>query len=146
MQPDFGKALSWYRLAADQGNKNGIDNLQALTNILQQQGDDAWQAANESASDAALAQAQRRERIQDLHRRINELEADAAQQDNLADRLEHTGKTNDAMGKIFNAIGSISAIQYRQQAQQYRDQAAGLRDELAQTENQSQFSANVPVQ
>jgi hypothetical protein len=67
------------------------------------------------------------------------------QQDILADQLEHTGKTNDAIGKIFNAIGSISAVQYRQQAQKYRDEAAGLRDELAQIENQSQFSANVPA-
>jgi hypothetical protein len=50
------------------------------------------------------------------------------------------------MGKIFNAIGSISAVQYRQQAQQYCAQAAGLRDELAQSESQSQFSAQVPVQ
>jgi hypothetical protein len=74
----------------------------------------------------------------DLHRRINELDADARQQDILADQLEHTGKTNNAMGKIFNAIGSVGAIQCRQQA-------ATLRDELAQSENQSQFSANVPT-
>src|SRR5258707_17705 len=96
MQPDFGKALSWYRLAADRGNKNGIDNLQALTDILQDQGDSAWDFANRSANDAAIAQAQRRERIHDLNRRINELDADAAQQDNLADQLEHSGKKNDA--------------------------------------------------
>jgi hypothetical protein len=118
-------------------------NLQALTNILKDQGDDAWEAANESASDAAIAQAQRRQRIQDLHRRFNELDADARQQDTFADQLEHPGKTND-VGKI-NAIDSISAVQYRQQAPEYRDEAAGLRDELAQTENQSQFSANVPA-
>jgi hypothetical protein len=48
------------------------------------------------------------------------------------------------MGKIFNALGTVGAIQYRQQAQKDRAESATLRDQLAQTENQSQFSASVP--
>jgi TPR repeat protein len=143
VQPDNGKALAWYRLSADQGNQNGINNLRAFAAILKQYDDSVWDAANASATDAAIVQAQRQERIKDLVRRINELEADAAQQDNFADQLEHSGKKNDAMGKIFNALGTVGAVQYRLQAQKDRAEAATLRDQLAQTENQSQFSAIV---
>jgi TPR repeat protein len=143
VQPDNGKALAWYRLSADQGNQNGINNLRAFTAILKQQDDSVWDSANASATDPAILQAQRQERIKDLVRHINELDADAAEQDNFADQLEHSGKKNDALGKIFNALGTVGAVQYRQQAQKDRAEAAGLRGQLAQTESQFQFSSNV---
>ena len=47
--------------------------------------------------------------------------------------------------KLFVTLGSVGAVQYRQQAQKDRAESATLRDQLAQTENQSQFSANVPA-
>jgi hypothetical protein len=47
--------------------------------------------------------------------------------------------------RISTAASTNSGVQYRQQAQKYRAEAANLRDELAATENQSQFSANVPA-
>jgi hypothetical protein len=48
------------------------------------------------------------------------------------------------MGKIFNAIGTVGAVQYRVKAQKDRAESATLRGQLVQTEDQSQFSANVP--
>jgi TPR repeat protein len=142
VQPDDGKALAWYRLSADQGNIHGLNNLQAFKEILEDRGEAVWQ----SASDAAIAQAQQRVRIQDLHSRINTLEAEANQQDSLADQLEHTGKgKTDKITKVFNAMGTVGAVKFRVEAAKYRAEASRLREELAGIENQNQFSANVPV-
>jgi hypothetical protein len=146
VQQDDGKALAWYRLSADQGNTDGRDNLEAFTDVLKDRGERVWESANASASDAAIAQAQRREKIQDLSSRLNTLDADANQQDRLADQLEHAGEgKHDGMTKLFNAMGSVGAVKFRLAAQLDRAQAARLREELAGIENQNQFSANVPA-
>jgi len=145
MQPDFGKALSWYRLAADQGNKNGIDNLQALTDILQDPGDSAWDFANRSANDAAITQAQRRERIQDLNRRINELDC----------RRRSTGTTsptnsNTPARKTTPSAKSSTPSHHQRRSipasrpKNIAPKPATCATQLAQTEYQSQFSAIVP--
>src|SRR5260370_1939833 len=68
-------------LSADQGNSHSKNNLQGLTDDLQGRGEAVSQFANSPVSDAAMAQAQRWANIQDLHRRINEVEADALHQD-----------------------------------------------------------------
>jgi hypothetical protein len=146
VQQDDGKALAWYRLSADQGNTDGRDNLEAFTDVLKDRGERVWESANASASDAAIAQAQRRANIQDLSSRINTLEANANQQDRLADQLEHAGKgKSDGMTKLFNAMGSVSAIKFRLEAQMDRAEAARLRGELARIENQDKFSVGVPA-
>ena len=111
VEADDAKALTWYGLAADQGNIHGKNNLQGLTDDLTDRGEAVWQFANSPVSDAAMAQAQRWANIQDLHRRINEEEADALHQDDLADQLEHTGNgKNGAITKLINAMGSVGAV------------------------------------
>src|SRR5260370_37151167 len=95
-------------LSADQGNSHSKNNLQGLTDDLQGRGEAVSQFANSPVSDAAMAQAQRWANIQDLHRRINEVEADALHQDDLVDQLEHTGNgKNGAMTQLITAKGRI---------------------------------------
>jgi TPR repeat protein len=143
VEPDNAKALSWYGLAADQGSIQGKNNLQVFTDDLEDSGGGTTLSPK---NDPAILQAQRWAKIQDLHRRINEVETDALQQDEFADQLEHTGKgKNDGMTKLFNAIGSVGAVKYHIQADKDRNEAAGLREELAQTENESQSSTSVPA-
>jgi hypothetical protein len=145
MEPDDAKAITWYRLAADQGNIHGKRNLQGSTDELQDRGEGVWQSANYSASDAAIAEAQRWANIQDLHRRINEVEADALHQDDLADQLEHTGNgKSGGVTKLINAMGSVGAVKFRFEAEKYRGVAARLRDELAQTESQNKSTIPAP--
>jgi TPR repeat protein len=145
VKSDNAMALTWYGLAADQGNVQGENNLQSLTDDLQDNGGGEWQSATSAVSDAAVAQAQRREKIQDLHRRIDKVEADALYQDDLADQLEHTGKgKSGAVVKVINAMGTVGAVKFRIEAAKYRAEAAQLRDELAQIESQKQSSAGVP--
>lgn len=73
-----------------------------------------WQFSNSPVSDAAMVQAQRWTNIQDLHRRMNEVEADALHQDDLADQLEHTGNgTSGAVTKVIKAMGSVGAVKFR---------------------------------
>jgi TPR repeat protein len=112
MEADDAKALTWYGLAADQGNSHGKNNLQALTDDLQDRGEAVLQFANSPVSDVAMAQAQRWANIQDLHRRINEVEADALHQDDLVDQFEHNGK-GFGITKIINAMGNGGAVPYR---------------------------------
>jgi TPR repeat protein len=143
VEADDAKALTWYRLAADQGNIHGKRNLQGFTDELEDRGE--GQSAISSVSDAAIAQAQRWANIQDLHRRINEEEADALHQDDLADQLEHTGNgKNGAITKLINAMGSVGAIKFRIEAEKYRAVAARLRDELAPIESQNQPTIPAP--
>jgi TPR repeat protein len=131
VEADDAKALTWYGLAADQGNIHSKKNLQGLTDDLTDRGEAVWQFANSPVSDAAMAQAQRWANIQDLHRRINEVEADALHQDDLVDQLEHTGNgKGGGITKIINAMGSVGAVKFRIEAEKYRATAARLRDEL----------------
>src|ERR1700674_2927365 len=123
MEPDDTKALTWYRLADDQGNRNSINKLDSFTAELKERGSGVFESANAPVTDAAIAQAQRWANIQDLHRRINELEADALHQDDLADQLEHTGKGGGGVTKIINAIGSVGAVKFHIEAAKYRDEA-----------------------
>jgi TPR repeat protein len=139
MEPDDVKAWTWYRLAADQGNIHGIRNLQALTFELKDRGQEVWQS-----TDAAIAQAQRWANIQDLHRRINEVEANALYQGAVTDGLVTKGKS-DGITKLFNALGSAVAVKPHFEAEKYREEAARLRDELAQIENENRSSASVPA-
>src|SRR6266851_4444386 len=146
VEPDDARALTWYRMAADQGNRHGINNLDYFTAVLEERGSGVLEAAESPVTDAAIEQAQRWATIQDLHRRIAGLEADARHQDDLADQLEHTGKgKSDAITKLFNAIGSVPAVKFHVEAAKYRDQAARLREELARIENQNPSSASVPA-
>jgi hypothetical protein len=145
VEPDDAKAVTWYRMSADQGNRRGIDNLDAFKEVLEDRCSGCWEAANTTVTDAAIARAQRWARIQDLQARIAGLEGDAQNQDELANQLEHTGKgKNDAITKIFNAIGSVPAVKYHMDAAKYRDEAARLREELARVENQDKSSAPDP--
>src|SRR6266853_3466135 len=103
VQPDDAKAVTWYRMSADLGNRRGADNLDAFKNVLEIRGSGDWDAANTTVTDAAIARARRWANIQDLQRRIAGWEGDAQNQDDLANQLEHTGKgKNDAITKIFN--------------------------------------------
>jgi TPR repeat protein len=94
VKTDNARALTWYSLAADQGNVQGKNNLQIFTDDLQDSGGGEWQNATAAVSDAVIAQAQRWANIQDLHGRIDKVETDALYQDDLADQLEHTGKVS----------------------------------------------------
>jgi hypothetical protein len=134
VEPDDAKALTWYGLSADLGNVHGKNNLQALTDDLE---DSGTEGAHSSASDAAIAQAQRWANIQDFHRDIDKVEADALYQDGLVDQLEHTGHgKSDAITKVFNAMGTVGAVKFRIEAEKDRAEAARLRDKLAQIESQ----------
>ena len=65
----------------------GQNNLQIFTDNLQDNGGE-WQNATAAVSDAAIAQAQRWAKIQDLHGRIDKVEADALYQDDLVEQLD----------------------------------------------------------
>jgi hypothetical protein len=135
--------LSWYLLAADQGNIHGQRNVEDFTSDLEERG--AYQSATAHVNDAALARAERWGKIDNLQRRIAGLEGDAQNQDDLAYQLEHTGKgKNDALTKMFNAVASVPATKYHFEAAKYRAEAAQLRAELAQIENQSTASVPAP--
>jgi hypothetical protein len=140
VETDNAMALTWYGLAADQGNAKGANNLQILTDDLEDNGGDR-QNATSPVSDAAITQAQRWTKIQDLHRRIDKAEADAIYQDDLVDQLTHTGKgKTGVVVNVMNAMGSVGAVKFRIDAEKYRAQATRLRDELAQLESQSPSS------
>jgi hypothetical protein len=144
VKTDNAKALTWYGLAADQENTKGQNNLQILTDNLQDGGE--WQNATLPVSDAVIAQAQRWAKIKDLHSRIDKAEAEALYQDDLVEQLTHTGKgKSGAVVKVINAMGSVGAVKYRIEAEKYRAEAARLHDELAQIESQNQASGGVPA-
>jgi TPR repeat protein len=137
VKTDNARALTWYGLAADLGNVQGSNNLQILTDNLQDDGGE-WQNATAPVSDAVIAQAQRWAKIQDLHRRIDKAEAEAVYQADYAYQDEHIGHGKSAaMTKVFNAMGSVGAIQHHLEAEKYRAEAERLRDELAQIEGQN---------
>jgi hypothetical protein len=141
---DNARALTWYGLAADLGNIRGQNNLQTLTDNLEDDGGE-WQSATRAVSDAAIAQAQRWAKVQNLRARIDKAEAEILYLDDVVDQLEHTGKgKSGAVVKVINAIGSASAIKYRIEADKDRADAARLRDELAQTESQSSVGVSAP--
>jgi hypothetical protein len=145
VKPDDARAVTWYRMSADLGNRRGAINLDAFKNVLEIRGPGNWDAANTTVTDAAIARAQRWAKIDDLQRRIAGLEGDAQNQDDLADQIEHIGKgKNDAITKIFNAVGSVPATKYHIEAAKYRAEAARLREQLAQIENQSTASVTAP--
>jgi len=136
---DNARALTWYSLAAEQGNLQGKNNLQIFTHDLEDGGE--WQSATVPVSDAVIAEAQRWAKIRDLHRRIDKAEADALNQDDLADQLEHFGKGKvDGITKVMDAMGSVGAVKFRVEAEKYRAEAARLRDQLAQTESPNRSS------
>lgn len=145
MTVDLGQALTWYRLSAEQGNQNGIDNLKALTAILKSGDGSQWAAANASAADAAAAQTERSRRIKELHRRIEELEFDARQEESLAARAQQPARGSGAGAAILNTLSAFGSARFQLEAAQYHDQAARLREELAELENQNQFAASVPT-
>src|SRR5262249_49185523 len=129
---DNARALTWYGLAADRGNVKAQNNLQILTDNLQDDGGE-WQNATSPVSDAAIAQAQLCAKIQDLHRQIDKVETDALYQDDLVEQLTHTGNgKSGAIVKVINATGSVIAVKYRIEAEKDCAEAAHLRDELAQ--------------
>ena len=133
--------MTWYGLAADLGSVQGKNDLQALTDDLQDDGGE-WQNATIRVSDAAITQAQRWAKIQDLHRRIDASESHALYQDDYANQLEHIGHGKSvAMTKVFNAMGSVGAVQHRTEAEKSHLEATHLRDELAQVESQIQPAA-----
>ena len=145
VQTDNGRALTWYGLAADQGSIQGSNNLESLTDDLEDD-DGNLQDAPTPIGDAAIAQAQVWEKIQNLRGQIDHVEADALYQDDLVDQLEHTGNgKTGAVVKTINALGSAIAVKYRVQAQRDRAEAAQLRDELAETEGRTPSSAGVPA-
>ena len=74
---DNARALTWYGLAAEQGNIQGKNDLQVFTDDLQDSGGGEWQNATAALSDAVIAEAERGAKIQDLHGRIDKVEADA---------------------------------------------------------------------
>jgi len=145
VEPNDAKAVTWYRMSADQGNRRGNDNLHAFEEALEDRCSGCWEAANTRVTDPAIARAQRWVNIQDLQRRIAGLEGDAQDQDDLAYQLEHTGKgKNDALTKLFNAVGSVPAVKYHIEAAKDRDEAARLREELAKLENEERFTTSDP--
>jgi hypothetical protein len=77
-----------------------------------------WQYATVAISDAVIAQAQRWAKIQDLHGRIDKVEAEALYQDDLVEQLTHigNGKTG-AVVKAMNAMGSVGAVKFRLEAE-----------------------------
>jgi hypothetical protein len=115
--PDLSQALAWYRMAADQGNKTAIENLQALAEHLQAVDADLWKAASAEAQQAADAQAARRVRIANLQRQIVDLEMDA--------RLAEPSATAPA------SAPAMGTVKLRKEADKYRAEAARLRAELA---------------
>lgn len=145
VRTDNARALTWYGLADDLGNVKGKNNLQALTDDLQDDSGE-WQNATLPVSDAAIVQAQRWAKIRDLHRSIDAAEAKALYQDDYADQLEHIGHGKSAaMANAFNAMGSVGAVQHRTEAEKYRAEAVRLHDELARVGSQSQSAAGVPA-
>jgi TPR repeat protein len=149
VEPDDAKAVTWYSMSADQGNRRGIDNLDYFKGVLEDRGSGDWEAANFTVTDAAIARARRWANIQDLQRRIAGLEGDAQNQEDIANDLEHMGKgkngKNDAISKLMNAIGSVPAVKNHMDAAKYREEAARLREELAQIENENQSFPSVPA-
>jgi TPR repeat protein len=134
---DNARALTWYGLAADQGSVQGSNNLQILTDNLQDSGGE-WQSATVAVSDDAIVKAQRWAKIQDLHHQIDHVEGEALYQDDLVDQLTHTGKgKSGAVVKVMNGMGSVIAVKYRVEADKCRAEAARLRDELARAESQN---------
>ncbi|HKS65987.1 MAG TPA: tetratricopeptide repeat protein, partial [Candidatus Acidoferrales bacterium] len=137
VQADDARALSWYQLSAARGNINGERNLEALSADLDEDGDS--QNATPAVHDPAIDQAQRWADIQDLHRRIDAVEADASYQEDIASQLEHMNKgKTDGVSKIFKVMGTVGAAKYHLLAAKDRDEAASLRDQLARVEDQSQ--------
>ena len=147
MKPDDAKAVAWYRLAADQGNVHGKNNLEAFEDELKERG--FWESANEPVSDAAIEMVQRRAHIRDLRAQIAGLETDALAQENSADELANMGdngkKKNDPIAKVMDAFGTVVGVKPLLDAAKSREEAARLREELARLEYLDQSSANVPV-
>jgi len=131
-------ALTWYDLAANQGNTQGQNNFQALV-------DDAQSTA--LVSDPALEPARRWAKIRELHAGIDKAEAQALGEDDYADEFEHFGKgKKDALAKVMDTLGTVPAARHRVEAAKYRAEAAHLRDQLVQIESQNQVSAGIPAQ
>ena len=118
---DVAQAVAWYRMAADQGNKTGLENVKTLSKDLQTTDPELWKAISAAAHEAGETQAARREHIAKLQQEITDLELDARQEDGLAEQVS---------GPV-NGIGTIGPVRLRKEADQYRTQAARLRAELA---------------
>jgi hypothetical protein len=145
VQVDNARALTWYGLAGDLGNTKGQNNLQSLTDDLEDDGRE-WQNASRRVSDAAIAQAQHWANIRDLQRRIDAAEAHALYQDDYAGQLQHMGHGKSAaMTKVFNTIGSVAAVQHSAEAEKAHAYAVRLRDQLAQIEAPSHSAAGIPA-
>ena len=137
VQQNDAEAIAWYTLSAQQGNGHGQNNLQALNEDLQDRNENGDSSI--VRNDSALATAQNWAEIRDLRARITGLEADALNQDDLANQLEHTGNgKHDAITKMFNAMGSVGAVKFHLEAAKYRAEADRLREQLAGLESQTQ--------
>jgi TPR repeat protein len=143
VKPDDAEALAWYQLSADQGNARGQNNLSALQEDLEVNGD----SADGPVNDPVLEMVQRRARIRDLRAQITGLETDALAEDNSADDLAHMGNNgknkNGGIAKAMNALGTVVGEKPRVDAAESREEAARLREELARLESLDQTSANV---
>ena len=82
--------------------------MRILTFDLREGGGGSWQNATAAVHDATIDQARRWADIQDLHRRIDRVEADALYQDDLVDQLEHMNKgKTDAVSKLFKTSRDV---------------------------------------
>jgi hypothetical protein len=115
--PDYGKALAWYRTAAEHGNQTASRNLALLTAQLRMDSAE-WTAANTASQRDASEQRARRARIAELQREVSELEWQAEQEENLC---ADAGQTKNGGLKL-----QADAEQYRAEATRLRAQLASL--------------------
>lgn len=103
VEQNDAEALAWYRLAAENGNVPGRNNLHVLIEQLKDAGGGVWSSAEAAqVRDPELDRAQNWKDIRDLRAQIMGLEADAVQQDQLAEQLESMGKgKTDVVSKNF---------------------------------------------
>jgi len=103
--------VAWYRLAADQGNVHGKNNLEAFKDELEERGGGFWESANEPVSDAAIEMVQRRARIRDLPRpNYRTGRPTPLAQENSADELANMGQRQKKMEpspRLWNAFGTV---------------------------------------
>jgi TPR repeat protein len=153
VKQDIAKAVAWYRLANDQGNTEGSNNLRDVCADLELNDDDLCESSD-TVNDPAIETVQRRARIQDLRAQITGLETDAVQDDISNNDLSHMGEhgkhKNDnaitkGITKTMDAIGTAVGAPTRVQAATLREKAAQLREELAQLQSLDQASANGPI-
>src|SRR5260370_32264727 len=118
VRPDYGRALAWYQIAANQGHKTASQNIELLRNKVQPSDPDQWEAANRYARRVAQEQAERIVRTKDLAWEAAELELDASQEEYIAAPLQQPGRNVVAA----RGANSIDADQFRIDAPNYPSQ------------------------